>query len=308
LAWNSHAVTCYLDYVEPELHPDVMLLWLSEPDESFHYCGIGAPEALGAIRHMDAEVGRILGRMDAEIASGALQVVVMSDHGQISLDGGKLDLVGRMNAAGLRAGKSPEGDPDYVAVVHNGGGIWVRDRDPDLIRRLVVWLQAQNWCGPLFTRVGIEGTLRHAEVMVDHPRAADVVLALAHTDAENRWGRAGLSADNSPYPEHGGCHGGLSRFELSNFIAMAGSAFREGLGIGTPAGNVDILPTVLDVLGVPLTHAIDGRVLGEALAGGTGPEDAAQEVRLVSGNAGRRSHLSALEFGRVRYLTCAWAE
>jgi arylsulfatase A-like enzyme len=71
---------------------------------------------------------------------------------------------------------------------------------------------------------------------------------------------------------------------------------------------VDILPTVLDVLGVPQTHAIDGRVLGEALAGGTGPEDAAQEVRLVSGNAGRRSHLSALEFGRVSYLTCAWTE
>jgi len=32
LAWNSHAVTCYLDYVEPELRTDVMLLWLSEPD------------------------------------------------------------------------------------------------------------------------------------------------------------------------------------------------------------------------------------------------------------------------------------
>jgi len=309
LAWNSHAVTCYLEYVEPELRPDVMLLWLSEPDESFHYCGIGSPEAMGAIRHMDAEVGRTLGRMRPQIEAGLLQVVVMSDHGQISLDGGKLDLVGRMNAAGFQAGKTPEGDPDYVAVVHNGGGIWVRDRDPGLIRRLVVWLQGQDWCGPVFTRDGVEGTLRHSEVMVDHPRAADVVLALAHSEGGNRWGRAGLSADNAPYPEHGGCHGGLSRFELSNFIAMGGSAFREGLEVATPAGNVDILPTLLSVLGVPLIHAIDGRVLGEALVGGSAPEGAAREVRLTSRNqAGRRSHLEAVEFGGVRYLNRAWAE
>jgi len=185
----------------------------------------------------------------------------------------------------------------------------VRDRDPGLIRRLVVWLRGQDWCGPVFTRDGVEGTLRHSEVMVDHPRAADVVLALAHSEGGNRWGRAGLSADNAPYPEHGGCHGGLSRFELSNFIAVGGSAFREGLEVATPAGNVDILPTLLSVMGVPLIHAIDGRVLGEALVGGSAPEGAAREVRLTSRNqAGRRSHLEAVEFGGVRYLNRAWAE
>lgn len=323
LAWNSHAVTCYLDYVEPALRPDVMLLWLSEPDESFHYCGIGAPEALGAIRHMDAEIGRILGRLRAEIDAGALQVVILSDHGQISLDGGKLDLVARFNDAGFRASASPADTPDYVVVVHNGGGVWVRDRDPGLIRRLVVWLREQDWCGPVFTRDGAEGTLCHAEICTDHPRAADVVLALAHDGGANRWGRAGLSADNAPYPEHGGCHGGLSRFELENFIAMGGSAFRSGMVADSPAGNVDILPTVLAVLGVGIGHAIDGRVLDEALAGGalaggalaggtasdTPAGAAARQVRLTSDNAaGRRTHLSAVEFGGTRYLNRAWAE
>jgi len=310
LAWNSYAVDCYLDYVEPELQPDVMLLWLSEPDESFHRHGIGAPEALGAIRHMDAEFGRILARQSAEIDAGSLQVIAMSDHGQISLAGGKLDLVGRFNAAGFHAGDSPEGDPDCVIVVHNGGGVWVRDSDPSLIRALVVWLRDQDWCGPIFTRDGVEGSLRHREIGVDHPRAADIVLVLNHDDGMNEWGRAGRSADNAPYPEGGGCHGGLSRYELENFIAMAGSAFRSAAVIETPAGNIDILPTVLSVLGVDLDHRIDGRVLTEALTGhDQGPEDAARELLLASTNAaGRRTRLSVTEFRGTRYLNRAWVE
>ena len=310
LLWNSYAVDCYLDYVEPELHPDVMLLWLSEPDESFHYCGIGSPEALGAIRHMDAEFGRILTRQGAEIDAGSLQVIAMSDHGQISLAGGKLDLVTRLNQAGFSAGDSPEGDPDCVVVVHNGGGVWVRGRDPGLIRRLVLWLREQDWCGPIFTRGGVEGTLRHREIMLDHPRAADIVLVLSHDDGMNEWGRAGRSADNAPYPPGGGCHGGLSRHELENFIAMAGSAFRSGAVIEAPAGNIDILPTVLSVLGIGFDHRIDGRALIEALSGqGEGPENGARELLLSSTNAaGRRTHLSVTEYCGARYLNRAGGE
>jgi arylsulfatase A-like enzyme len=308
LAWNSYAIDCYLDYVEPELKPDVMLLWLSEPDESFHWHGIGAPEAMGAIRHMDAEFGRILSRQTAGIEAGALQVIAMSDHGQISLAGEKLDLAARFNDAGFNASTSPADNPDYVVVVHNGGGIWVRDSDPNLIRTLVVWLRDQDWCGPVFTRDGVAGTLRHAHICVDHPRAADIVLVLNHDDGDNDWGRAGRSADNAPYP--GGCHGGLSRYELNNFITMAGSAFRQATVIGTPAGNIDILPTVLSVLGVGIDHEIDGRVLVEALSGhGDEPQAQARDLLMSSTNAAqRRTHLSVTEYGGARYLNRAWTE
>jgi arylsulfatase A-like enzyme len=307
LAWNSYAVDCYLDYVEPELNPDVMLLWLSEPDESFHWYGIGAPEAIGAIRHMDAEFGRILARQSAGIDGGSLQVIAMSDHGQISLAGEKLDLAARFNDAGFNTSTSPADDPDYVVVVHNGGGVWVRGSDPGLIRELVVWLRDQDWCGPVFTRDGIEGTLRHRDVCVDHPRAADIVLVLNHDDGDNDWGRAGRSANNAPYP--GGCHGGLSRYELNNFIAMAGSAFRPGAVIETPAGNIDILPTVLSVLGIAIEHQIDGRILAEALAGAGGTQGEENDFTLSSTNLSqRRTHLSVSEYAGARYLNRAWVQ
>jgi arylsulfatase A-like enzyme len=90
---------------------------------------------------------------------------------------------------------------------------------------------------------------------------------------------------------------------------MDGSAFRNGVEGTAPAGNVDILPTVLAVLGIDIDHRIDGRVLGEALIGGDAPKGAPREIVLTSGNkAGRRTHLSVREYGGTRYLNRAWAE
>jgi len=78
--------------------------------------------------------------------------------------------------------------------------------------------------------------------------------------------------------------------------------------VQAPAANVDVLPTVLSVLGVPFSHRIDGRVLAEALAGGA-EDGPATEIRLRSANrAGKRTHLAAREYGGVRYLDRAWAE
>ena len=306
LDWNGYATEIYLDHVESEIAPDVMLLWLCEPDESFHWHGIGSAKALEAITQMDRLFGRVLARQSSAIEAGDLQIVAMSDHGQISLAGGKLRLAERLAKAGFAASDHP--GTDCTVVVHNGGGIWVRDGDAELTRRLIHWLRDQPWCGPVFTKDGAEGTLAQAELCADHPRSADIVLALDHHDGLNDWGRAGLSADNAPYPDHGGCHGGLSRFELENFIAMGGSAFRRGAVVEAPAANVDILPTVLSLLGVAFDHQIDGRVLGEALAGGTG--DVAPEAQTITSEntAGRRSHLSFTEHQGTRYLNRAWAD
>ncbi len=65
LSWLTYATDAYLDYVEPELAPEVAILWLCEPDNSYHYRGIGSAKNLTAIRHADAEFGRILRRRDA---------------------------------------------------------------------------------------------------------------------------------------------------------------------------------------------------------------------------------------------------
>ena len=307
-AWITWAVTAYLDYVEPQVAPDVMLLWLCEPDESFHWKGIGSDAAEETLAHVDAEFGRILEHHAEEIRAGTLQIVAMSDHGQLSLEGERLDLPARLGEAGFRASTSTMDGADCVVALANGGGIWVRDRDPDLTAQIVEFLQTQDWCGPLFTRDGTGGTLKQEELCVDHARAPDISLAMAAGDAPNDAGVAGLSLHDAPYPEGGGCHGGLSQWELHNVLVLGGQAFRQGIEVHTPAGNIDVLPTVAALLGLDIPDGIDGRVLSEAFADGPDPDSVTwEDTMLTSRNSdGARTHLSVSDIGSTRYLNRAW--
>ena len=235
--WIGWAVEAYLRFIEPEFAPDAMLLWLCEPDESFHALGIGSPESLVAINRADALFGRILAHHRAAIEAGELHVIAMSDHGQITLEGAPLDLPARLGAAGfLASGRGLDGN-DCVLGVDSAGGIWLRDRDPALSERLVGWLLTQPWCGPLFTRDGVLGTLRTAEVGLDHARGPDISLTLRSHAGPNAHGLPGMTVHDARYPVGGGCHGGLNRHELATVLAMGGMALRTGVEVGVAGGH-----------------------------------------------------------------------
>ncbi|MGI9433536.1 MAG: alkaline phosphatase family protein [Geminicoccaceae bacterium] len=304
--WVTWAIDVYLDYILPVVAPDVMLLWLCEPDESFHFKGIGNEESFQTIRHIDAEFGRILERQKNALEAGGLQVVAMSDHGQISLDGERLDLPSLLNESGFAAATAPSADVDYAVVVGNAGGIWVRDRIDSLVEGLVPWLMAQPWCGPIFTRDGLSGTLPISEICVDHPRAPDIYLMMRSADLKNAWGIEGTTSHDAPYPVGGGCHGGLSSYELNNVVALGGSRFKTNDVISSPAGNIDILPTVLHLLGLDQPTGIDGRVLAEALSGMPETTTTVAEHQTITATNGQ-TQLSVTDFGTQRYLNKAWA-
>ena len=309
-AWVSWAVDAYLKWVEVEISPDVMLLWLCEPDETFHYKGIGSDESLTAIRHVDTEFGRILAAHEREIDAGQMQVVAMSDHGQITLQGEPVGLVDVLRGAGFRAANQPADDVDCVVLVHNGGGIWVRDHDPDITAALLDYLWQQDWCGPVFTRDGVGGTLNLGDVGLGHRRGPTIALALRTNDDANAFARAGNTRHDAPYPVGGGCHGGLSRYELNNFLSFGGALFESGVVVDLPAGNVDITPTICAALGLDVADQCDGRVLAEALRAENSSESGQPtEHTLVATNpSGPRTHLSYREFGGVRYLDRAWVD
>src|SRR5262245_1662071 len=48
------------DYVLPDLKPDIVINWLTEPDHIQHGIGAGSPEARTSIRNDDGEIGRLL--------------------------------------------------------------------------------------------------------------------------------------------------------------------------------------------------------------------------------------------------------
>ena len=198
--WVTYAVDCYLEYIEKQIKPDVMLLWLSEPDESFHYKGIGSHDSLTAIRHADTEFGRLLAAQEEQIASGSLQIITLSDHGQISLSGQPLDLEETFKKGGFTVSTVADGNAQATAIIDNAGGLWLTKPDEKLLEQLVDWLQHQDWCGPLFTANGIGGTLKHTDVSIGHARAPDIAMAFRYNDTPNTWGKKGQTVHDASYP------------------------------------------------------------------------------------------------------------
>ena len=292
--WIRYAADIYLQVMEEDIRADVSLVWFCEPDESFHHLGIGSPGALETIRHVDHQFGRILDHHADAIRSGDLQIIAMSDHGQITLRGEALDITGELKSAGFRAGTCFDGDTDLIFAGSNAGGIWVKDNDPALTEGVTAWLLDQDWCGPIFTRHGTLGTLRLADVFQDHARAPEIALVMRNDHTVNAHGLAGETVHASAYPVGGGSHGGLNAHELHNVLTLGGTAFRSGITIDAHAGNVDITPTILALLGIERPAHLDGRALTEAFSGGPDPTALASKTVTISStnSAGPRTHVS----------------
>ncbi|WP_453962301.1 hypothetical protein [Bradyrhizobium ottawaense] len=110
----------------------------------------------------------------------------------------------------------------------------------------------------------IADTLPLSAVMAEHHRSADLsfVLADCGPPVRDAWSD-GVYYDGA-YPIGAGMHGGLSAHELSSLCILAGSAFRSGV-VDTPTSIVDLAPTILSSLGLPLPSTMHGRVIEETL-------------------------------------------
>jgi arylsulfatase A-like enzyme len=82
---------------------------------------------------------------------------------------------------------------------------------------------------------------------------------------------------------------------------------KRGITAPAPAGNADVTPTVLALLGLDGEAGLDGRVVAEALEGGPDPEQVAVETRIHTAAAG--AYRAALQISTVdgrRYVDKSW--
>jgi arylsulfatase A-like enzyme len=91
----------------------------------------------------------------------------------------------------------------------------------------------------------------------------------------------------------------LSPFDTHNTLIAAGPDFKASFVSDVPSGNIDIAPTVLDVLGVTPPSAMDGRVLREAMTGGAAPPKPEQTTYKAARDLSARRWQQYLTVSRV---------
>jgi arylsulfatase A-like enzyme len=268
---DQWAARCLTEAFWGEKPPRYSVLWLSEPDASQHKHGPGSPEALAAIRNCDDRLATVLAALDRRGVRAETDIIVVSDHG-FSTIGANCDVGESLRAAGFNAQSSwtqPPKDGD-ITVVGNGGSVmlYVIGKSPVVISNLVVTLQQQPFSGVIFANAALAGTFPLAEVKAAGPTAPDVIVSLRWNRRPARDEHPLVEVLNDGYHEYtAGCgmHVTLSPTDLHNTCVAAGPDFRRGVVDPLPSGNVDIAPTLLELMNIKTETPLDGRVLSEAL-------------------------------------------
>jgi arylsulfatase A-like enzyme len=246
------------------------LLWLSEPDLTQHENSPGAETSIAAIRSSDQNLAFVLDALAKKKMRENTDIFVVSDHGFSTIER-SIDFVAVLRAAGFDAVKAFEAAPKagQIMVVGNGGTIlfYVIEHDRDVTARLVEWAQRSDFAGVVFAREKFEGTFPLEFVHANTAEAPDVMVAMRWNPKTNRFGVPGqIIADSGRGPGEG-THASLSEFDVHNTLIAAGPDFRRGLMNDVPSANVDLAPTVLNILGITAPTKFDGRVLAEAMNG-----------------------------------------
>jgi len=294
-AQHRRAVDAYLSFGVDDLRADVTIVWLNDPDAAAHAKGIGSAPARESIAAVDAEIGRIEDGLKAKGLLDRTDVIVTTDHG-FSTHAGTFRLEALVDPFMER---TSDGARDIVVAE---GAIHIQGRvDPARIARIVAALQRKPEVGAIFTRPrpggGVEGvvpgTLSFDVARWNHRRSGEILVSANWTAAANAAGYAGQTTETGVAG-----HGSTSPYDVHNTLIAAGPDFREHATSGVPTGNVDIAPTVLRLLGLPIPPSMTGRVIAEALRSGPAPasvrvDHTTESVRNADGSYVLTAHVSA---------------
>jgi arylsulfatase A-like enzyme len=321
VSWTQQVLR---DYVLADLEPDVVVNWLAEPDHLQHAIGAGSPQARGAIRNDDREVGLLLERLRELGLSDKTNIVVVSDHG-FGHGAFGVDVIGELIKAGLKAGP----DSDDVIVASSGQTILlhVRERSAERISAIVRFLQRQPWAGVLFTAAAPSGESTPAKGrepgtfslelvhMANAARGPDIVLTFPWSSARGPFGLPGTDYTDAkatgPLAGTAGNHGSMSPWVVHNTFVAWGPDFKRGVTVRTPASNVDLAPTLLALMNLDkdVPNHFDGRVLREAFADGPDEEQVPIEVRtyfVETPDGSYRAAIQVTELEQQRYIDKSW--
>jgi predicted AlkP superfamily pyrophosphatase or phosphodiesterase len=264
-SWTTKAL---MDVLWKDGIPAFSILWLGEPDLTQHETAPGTPAALTAIKAADENLATVLSALDERKARETTDVFIVSDHG-FSTIRRSIDLRKILSEAGFAATSEfkAEAKSGDIMLAGNGGSVffYVIGHDAAVTRRLVEFLQQSDFAGVIFTKQAMEGTfaLEQANIQSDH--APDVAMAFRWDASKNNFDVPGMIDADWQRAAGKGTHATLSRFDMHNTLIAAGPDFKHGETDDLPSGNVDLAPTILQILGIKPSSKMDGRILSEAI-------------------------------------------
>ncbi len=209
-------------------------------------------------------------------------------------------------------------DPSHpeVVVAANGGSdlIYLPTRDRQLARRVVNALMAQDYVSGIFVddalgRIG--GTLPLSAIDLKGkavtPTPAIVVNFRTETTGCAIATNCVAEVADSNLQQGQGMHGSFGRGDTLNFTAAIGPDFRGGFVDPAPVSNADVGRTMMHLLGleIPAKGRLLGRILSEAMPGGSVPAFARHVQASPPAPGGLRTILYYQTVGRARYYDAA---
>ncbi len=205
--------------------------------------------------------------------------------------------------------------PDVV-IAANGGSdlVYVPSKDRGLTKRIVDALLSQDYVSGLFVDddLGeIPGTLPLSAISLRGrsrtPRPAIVVNFRSYATDCSEPVMCTVEIADTPLQQGQGMHGTISRADTMNFMAAIGPDFKRGFVDEVPVSNADVGRTIGSVLGIkiPFGGALTGRILAEALPGGSTPSASSGTVASEAGAGGLRTILVGQQVGSTRYFDAA---
>ncbi|MCS6861344.1 MAG: alkaline phosphatase family protein [Abditibacteriales bacterium] len=231
------------------INPTFLALYLGATDEAGHRFGPTSSEMRRVVQDVDRQIGDVLTELERRGWLREAVVVITSDHGMTDLPAGG-GLTGRVETALQASGVQHE----YAASRHTFRAdtevVWMR-----CVRVALVWERRplspekrERLLNALRNIEGIETIVDAAQLkrLRASPRVADYVLIPAR-DKHFATG------------DKGG-HGSFAEMHVPLLLWGAGVQ----RGALTEASNVDVVPTLLRLLDVPIPEHVEGEVLKAA--------------------------------------------
>jgi arylsulfatase A-like enzyme len=247
----------FVSEVLVDRRPPLAILWMGEPDATQHLRPLGSPEHLAVLREADANAARVVeavGRL--RDAGDEVLLIVCSDHGHQTVSR-IVDVEAELMAAGLK--ESRESGDVVTPTSGTSTLVYVHPDHAARIDAIGAFLASRDWIDKVVPPADL------ATVGQAPHHGLAFAISLKSDDAPNPFGVRGHSYESKPVAgkaTHLNCgqHGGLAKYEQMPFLMIDGEGFTAGSASHTPTSPIDVAPTILAHLQLPV-EGMDGRRL-----------------------------------------------